>query len=405
MDTQKEMIKTILRRLSPLLIIAVFAAAAILLVSTKEAPEQKDEVISVPIINVQTVTPQTLSLNLPSYGVVNPKYKTQLVTEVQGRLLSISANFVAGGVAKKGEQLAIIEPSDYEADLMQAEATLAQATAALNEEKARGEVAKIEFKDFGNGLPPELGLRIPQLKKEQANVKYAEAALARAQRNLARTVIRAPFDGIIKARNVDLGQYVTLGTNLGELYDTSIAEIRLPLANEDLAYLESVDNPETAVTLTALLAGKQVTWQGEIVRSENVIDEQTRMVYLVAEIHDPYSRNHKTEGQLPLKYGSFVNAVITGRTVNDVVMLPRHVVRNGQVAVVSADNIIEIRPVNIIRSDVDNIYIQGSFKANERVSTTSINSLNAGQKIKVLGEESKITPVDTDVQVAPTAGE
>jgi len=405
MDTQKEMIKTILRRLSPLLIIAVFAAAAILLVSTKEAPEQKDEVISVPIINVQTVTPQTLSLNLPSYGVVNPKYKTQLVAEVQGRLLSISANFVAGGVAKKGEQLAIIEPSDYEADLMQAEATLAQATAALNEEKARGEVAKIEFKDFGNGLPPELGLRIPQLKKEQANVKYAEAALARAQRNLARTVIRAPFDGIIKARNVDLGQYVTLGTNLGELYDTSIAEIRLPLANEDLAYLESVDNPETAVTLTALLAGKQVTWQGEIVRSENVIDEQTRMVYLVAEIHDPYLRNHKTEGQLPLKYGSFVNAVITGRTVNDVVMLPRHVVRNGQVAVVSADNIIEIRPVNIIRSDVDNIYIQGSFKANERVSTTSINSLNAGQKIKVLGEESKITPVDTDVQVAPTAGE
>jgi len=405
MDTQKEMIKTILRRLSPLLIIAVFAAAAILLVSTKEAPEQKDEVISVPIINVQTVTPQTLSLNLPSYGVVNPKYKTQLVTEVQGRLLSISANFVAGGVAKKGEQLAIIEPSDYEADLMQAEATLAQATAALNEEKARGEVAKIEFKDFGKGLPPELGLRIPQLKKEQANVKYAEAALARAQRNLARTVIRAPFDGIIKARNVDLGQYVTLGTNLGELYDTSIAEIRLPLANEDLAYLESVDNPETAVTLTALLAGKQVTWQGEIVRSENVIDEQTRMVYLVAEIHDPYLRNHKTEGQLPLKYGSFVNAVITGRTVNDVVMLPRHVVRNGQVAVVSADNIIEIRPVNIIRSDVDNIYIQGSFKANERVSTTSINSLNAGQKIKVLGEESKITPVDTDVQVAPTAGE
>ncbi|MBB1437360.1 efflux RND transporter periplasmic adaptor subunit [Shewanella sp. SG41-4] len=399
------MIKIILRRLSPLLIIIVFVGLALALISTQEAPEQKDEAISVPIIDVQTVTPQTLSLNLPSYGVVNPKYKTQLVTEVQGRMLSISANFVAGGVVKKGEQLAIIEPSDYEADLIQAEATVAQATAALNEEKARGVVAKIEFKDFGKGLPPELGLRIPQLKKEQANVKYAEAALARAQRNLARTVIRAPFDGIIKARNVDLGQYVTLGTNLGELYDTSIAEIRLPLANEDLAYLESVDNPETAVTLTALLAGKQVSWQGNIVRSENVIDEQTRMVYLVAEIHDPYLRNNKTEGQLPLKYGSFVNAIITGRTVNDVVKLPRHVVRNGQVAVVSADNIIEIRKVNIIRSDIDTIYIQGSFKANERVSTTSINSLNSGQAIKVLGEETKVEPVDTDTQAATTAGE
>ncbi len=397
------MIKTILRRLSPLFIIAVFAAAAWLLINTQEAPEQKDEPINIPIVDVQTVTPQTLSLNLPSYGVVNPKYKTQLVTEVQGRMLSISANFVAGGVVKKGEQLAIIEPSDYEADLIQAEATLAQATAALNEEKARGEVAKVEFKDFGNGLPPELGLRIPQLKKEQANVKYAQAALARAQRNLERTVIRAPFDGIIKARNVDLGQYVTLGTNLGELYDTSIAEIRLPLTNEELAYLESVENPDTSVTLTAQLAGKQATWQGSIVRSENVIDEQTRMVYLVAEIRDPYLRNTNTSNQLPLKYGSFVNAVITGRTVNDVVTLPRHVVRNGQVAVVTQDNIIEMRQVNIIRSDVDTLYIKGSFKANERVSTTSVNSLSSGQKVKILGEEP--TNTDTPPEAATTAGE
>ncbi|GGP45728.1 efflux RND transporter periplasmic adaptor subunit [Shewanella saliphila] len=397
------MIKKILRRLSPLFIIAVFAAAAWLLINTQEAPEQKDEPINIPIVDVQTVTPQTLSLNLPSYGVVNPKYKTQLVTEVQGRMLSISANFVAGGVVKKGEQLAIIEPSDYEADLIQAEATLAQATAALNEEKARGEVAKVEFKDFTQGLPPELGLRIPQLKKEQANVKYAQAALARAQRNLERTVIRAPFDGIIKARNVDLGQYVTLGTNLGELYDTSIAEIRLPLTNEELAYLESVENPDTSVTLTAQLAGKPVTWQGTIVRSENVIDEQTRMVYLVAEIRDPYLRNTKTSGQLPLKYGSFVNAVITGRTVNDVVTLPRHVVRNGQVAVVNQDNIIEMRQVNIIRSDVDTLYIKGSFKANERVSTTSVNSLSSGQTVKILGEESSST--DTPPEAATTAGE
>jgi multidrug efflux system membrane fusion protein len=389
------MITKILRRLTPLLILIIFIAAAMLLIRTQEAPEQKDQAINIAIVDVQTVQPQTLSLNLPSYGVVNPKYRTQLVTEVKGRLLNISANFVAGGVVKQGEQLAIIEPSDYEADLIQAEATLAQATAALNEEKARGVVAKIEFKDFGTGLPPELGLRIPQLKKEQANVKYAQAALARAQRNLTRTVIRAPFDGIIKARNVDLGQYVTLGTNLGELYDTSIAEIRLPLANEDLAYLESVDNPETAVTLTALLAGKQVTWQGNIVRSENVIDEKTRMVYLVAEIRDPYLRNQHAKGALPLKYGSFVNAIIKGRTVSDVVKLPRHVVRNGQVAVVSKDNVIEIRPVNIIRSDIDTLFIKGSFSQGERVATTSVNSLSSGQTIKVLGEETKTDTTDT----------
>ncbi|WP_299796068.1 efflux RND transporter periplasmic adaptor subunit [uncultured Shewanella sp.] len=380
------MIKTILRRSSPLLILFVFIGGAALLISTKEAPEQKEEQVPLPIIDVLSVKQQTVSLNLPSYGVVTPKNKTQLVTEVQGRLLTISPNFVAGGVVKKGEQLAVIEPSDYEADLMQAQASLAQAKAALEEEIARGEVAKKDWAGYDGGLPPELGLRLPQLKKEQANVKFAQAALARAQRNLERTIIRAPFEGIIKSRNVDLGQYVTLGTNLGELYDTRIAEIRLPLANNDLAYLESVDNPDTQVTLSASLAGKSVTWTGNIIRSEGVIDAENRMVYLVAEIKDPYLREGRIEGQLPLKYGTFVTAVIKGRTVEGIVKLPRHIVRNGQVIVVSEDNVIELREVNVVRTDIDSVYIKGSLNDGERISLTKLNNITDGQLVKILGE-------------------
>ncbi|QIR15523.1 efflux RND transporter periplasmic adaptor subunit [Shewanella aestuarii] len=388
--------KTLLRRLSPLIILIVFFGLAFLLVSTKESPEQKEETANLTIVDVMTVQQQTVSLNLPSYGVVNPKYKTQLVTEVQGRLQSLSPNFVAGGLVKKGEQLAVIEPSDYEADLMQAEAGLAQATAMLNEEIARGEVAKIEFKDFDSGMAPELGLRIPQLKKEQANVKSAQASLARAKRNLERTIIRAPFDGIIKERKVDLGQYVTLGTNLGELYDINTAEIRLPITNSDLAHLESADTPDTEVTLSASLAGKQVTWEGNIVRSENVIDEQNRMIYLVAEVIDPYLQMTATANQLPLKYGSFVSAVIKGRTVSGIAQLPRHVVRNGQVAVVKDDNSIEMRDVNIVRTDIDNVFIKDSFTTGERVSITNVANLTNGQKVKVLGEseQDELTPAD-----------
>lgn len=378
------MIKTLLRRSSPFLILLVFIGAAQLLISTKEAPEQKVDVAPIPVIDVITVQQKTVSLNLPSYGIVSPKYKTQLVTEVQGRLLTISPKFVAGGVVKKGDELALIEPSDYEADLMQAQASLAQANAALEEEQARGAVAKNDWK--GSGAAPELGLRVPQLKKEQANVKYYQAALARAQRNLERTIIRAPFDGIIKSRNVDLGQYVSLGTNLGELYDTRIAEIRLPLTNNDLAYLESVDNPDTEVTLSAALAGKTVTWKGNIIRSEGVIDAENRMVYLVAEIKDPYLRQNRAESQLPLKYGSFVTAVIKGRSVDGIVVLPSHIVRNGSVAVVTAENTIEIRMVNVVRTDLENVYIKDSLADGERISMTNLNNMTNGQLVKVLGE-------------------
>jgi RND family efflux transporter MFP subunit len=383
------MIKTILRRLTPLFILIFFSVAALLLINSKEAPEQKEEEKAVPIIDVVNVEQKTVSLNLPSYGVVTPKNKTQLVTEVKGRLLTISPNFVAGGVVKKGEQLAVIEPSDYEADLSQAQASLAQAQAALEEEVARGEVAKNDWKGYDGGLPPELGLRVPQLKKEQANVKFAQAAMARAQRNLERTIIRAPFEGIIKVRNVDLGQYVTLGTNLGELYDTRIAEVRLPLANNDLAYLESVDNPDTQVTLSASLAGRDVNWTGHIVRSEGVIDADNRMVYLVAEVKDPYLRESHEVGLLPLKYGSFVTAVIKGRTVEGIVELPRHFVRNGQVAIISADNIVEVRDVNIVRTDTDSVYIKDSLKDGERISITKLASMRSGQQVKILGDSSK----------------
>lgn len=398
------MIIIILRRLTPVFILILAIVAAQMLIATKESPEQKAETIPLPIVDVQTIAQQTVSLDLPSYGVVEPKFKTQLVTEVKGRLLTLSDQFVAGGVVRKGDMLAQLEPSDYEADLIQAQATLAQAKAALEEEVARGEVAKNDWKEYDNGVPPELGLRLPQLKKEQANVKYAQAALARAQRNLERTVIRAPFDGIIKARNVDLGQYVSQGTNLGELYDTRIAEIRLPIANEDLAYLESANNPDTQVTLSAQLAGTLIQWQGNIVRSEGVIDATNRMIYLVAEVKDPYLRQTSNSAKLPLKYGSFVNATIKGRNAAGITKLPRHLVKQESVAVVKDDNTLDLRKVNIVRSDLEFVYIKDSLQDGERISITNLNNMESGQAVKVLGEESAPEELDSG-QTPPKDGE
>lgn len=378
----------LLRRiLIPLIIIAVSVGLAILLVSSKKEPEKKPEPDTRPIVDIISANPSNLSVQLASYGVVSPKYKTQLVTEVQGRLLELADVFVAGGMVKKGQVLARIEPADYQADLSQAQASLAQAQANLDEEIALGEVAKKEWQDFQSGPAPELGLRVPQLKKEQANVKYAQATLARAQRNLDRTVIRAPIDGIIKSRKVDLGQYITMGTTLGELYGTSIAEVRLPLNNNELAYLESIENPNTEVELTAQLAGKDMTWQANIVRSEGIIDDTNRMVYLVAEINDPYQLVTK-KSVLPLKYGTFVNANIHGREFENIVKLPRHLVKNNQVAIVK-NNVIEMRTVNVVRSDQKHAYIQQSIQPNEQISITLLNNMSTGQEVIVAGEQTK----------------
>lgn len=159
------------------------------------------------------------------------------------------------------------------------------------------------------------------------------------------------------------------------------------------------------MTLSAELAGKVVTWQGNIIRSEGVIDAENRMVYLVAEIKDPYLRNNKVDGQLPLKYGSFVTAVIKGRTVDGIVKLPRHIVRNGNVAVVGADSTVEIRPVNVVRTDIEFVYIKDNLKDGERISVTNINTITNGQLVKVIGETSGQSQDDTSTGTLVAAGE
>ncbi|GAA5194143.1 efflux RND transporter periplasmic adaptor subunit [Ferrimonas gelatinilytica] len=374
-----------IRRLLPLLILVIAVAGFLVLLSTKQAPEKKEQVTSLPIVEVLAVTPQAHQLVLRSYGVVKPKHDSQLVAEISGRLIELTPRFVVGQHVRKGELLARIEPADYQADLMQAQAGLAQAQAQLQEEIARGKVAETEWRGVMEGIPPELGLRKPQLAKEQANVRSAEAALSRAQRNLERTEIRAPFDGIITERNVDLGQYINVSVNLGRVQGTDIAEIRLPLPPEDLAYLN--DENSGTVTLIQTQAGQTRQWQAQLVRSEGVINDANRMIYLVAQLDDPYAME---SAGVPLKFGSFVNAEIQGRRVDNLLALPRHAVRSQRITVIKADNTVELRPVEVVRADLEQVYVRTELAPGERISPNVLDSLDSGRKVKIAGEE----PVD-----------
>ncbi len=376
----------LLRRTMPLWILLLFIGAALFLASLRQPPEKKAQTESLPIVEVMAIEKTAHQVQLRSYGVVQAKHRTQLVAEVSGRLVELSDKFVRGEWVTKGEVLARIEPADYQADLMQAEAHLAQAEAQLQEEVARGKVAEREWQGVLDGIPPELGLRKPQLAKEQANVRSAQAALARAQRNLERTVIRAPFDGLIVSRNVDLGQYINISNQLGEVQGSDIAEVRLPVPPEDLEFLDSLNGAN--VTLTQNLANQELTWQAKLVRSEGVVNDENRMVYLVAEIRDPYGLNE--DRPHPLKFGSFVNARIAGRYIEDLVNLPRHAVRNDRVTVIKADNTVELRPVQVVRADLEHVYIQGGLQQGERISLNAMDSVDIGRKVKVLGEEPAV---------------
>ena len=196
----------------PIAILLVGIAGMAIFSSMKKPPEEKEKNDNTPIVTVERISVTPMTLEVSSYGMVKPKYETQLVAQVNGEIVELNEVFVRGGFVKKDQLLARIDPSDYQAALIDAQANMASARAALEKEVAQGKVAEREWKQIKDTSPTELSLRKPQLAQELARVKAAQASVLRAERNLERTEIRAPYDAMIESRNVGLGSFVSMGS-------------------------------------------------------------------------------------------------------------------------------------------------------------------------------------------------
>ncbi|GAA5218390.1 efflux RND transporter periplasmic adaptor subunit [Corallincola platygyrae] len=376
----------------PILILVVAAGAAQLIIASKKPPEQKEDDKKALLVDTLSASPQTVRFTVKAQGTVRPKVETDLISEVRGRVIEISPKFVNGGYFNKGDLLVRIEPADYQTALIAAKAEVARAKANLQEELARAKVAETDWKQFDLETAPELGLRKPQVAKEMANVAYAEAELEKANRDLERTMIRAPYDGMVYQKDVDLGQYLTVGAQIGIVYGTDVAEVRLPLSDNDLAYLELpfVMDRDSAVipdvTLSAHIAGTKAEWSAQLRRSEKVIDEKTRLIYLVAEVDDPYGRNlANTDGYFPLKFGRFVQADIAGQRAENIYVFPRHVLRRGnQILLVDSENHLRLRDVEVLRTDGDSVYISAGIEDGEQVALTPISNPLDGMAVRTI---------------------
>jgi RND family efflux transporter MFP subunit len=383
----------------PLLIIGVAIGVSTLIVSNKKIPEKKTLENKSLLVDAIAISASSLNFRVEAHGTVRPKVITDLISEVRGRVIEISPAFVNGGYFSKDEILVRIESEDYKTAVKAAEAELAKAKANLQEEIARAKVAETDWKQFDLKSAPELGLRKPQLAREMANVSYAEAALERAKRDLFRTTIRAPYEGMVFQKEVDLGQYLAIGAKVGTIYGTDSAEIRLPMSDNELAYLELpfVMDRESAVmpevVLSARIAGTEAKWQAQLRRSEKVIDEKTRLIYLVAEVSDPYGRNLRegnSDGYFPLKFGRFVRAEILGQRAENIFVLPRHVLRRGsQVLLIDDEDKLRLRDVTVLRTDSDYVYISDGLAEGERIALTPISNPLDGMSVRVKPAEAK----------------
>ncbi|NQZ90536.1 MAG: efflux RND transporter periplasmic adaptor subunit [Colwellia sp.] len=372
--------------------IAILAAGILLFIgfsSMKKPPEEKAEVDNTPIVAVEEIHVAPMNLTVNSYGVVKPKYETELVAQISGEVVELAEVFVRGGFVEKNQLLARIDPNDYQAALIEAEATIASARAALEKERAQGQVAEREWKRITDSSPTELSLRKPQLAQELARVKSAQASVLRAKRNLERTEIRAPYDAMIESRMVGLGSFVSTGSKVGKLLGTDIAEIRLPIADNQLQFLaEQGENAQ--VNLIGTYAGKRVIWPAKIARSEGVVDNKSRMSYLVAEVKDPYGLNnasHESESK-PIRFGSYVTAEILGVSLESATVLPRYLVDNSRVAILDADSKLQYVDITIARQEGSNVIVTSGLHEGDQLIVSALDYPLDGMKLSLQSSET-----------------
>ena len=379
--------------LPPALIIGAITLVVVL-ANMRSAPAERAPAQTATPVQVIEAQAGDRVFQVRSQGTVRPLTESALSAEVSGRLVHVSEQFVAGGFFQAGEVLAEIDPADYQAALLQAEAELARAQAQLSEEQARSDQARRDWiQSRGRDSEPnELILRLPQVAGAKAAVQAGKASVSQAQHNLERTQVRLPFDGLVRQREANLGAFVSPGSLLGRVFAIDAAEVRLPLSDRDLAFLDlpapgsrGVSGPK--VRLSARLAGEQRQWTARIVRSEAVIDETTRLSYAVARISDPYTLlGENRDSVLPM--GTFVQAEIEGRLTDGLIRLPRGTLhQDNRLYLANDEDKLEIRQVEVVRSTADYVYVRGDIRIGERVITTAMPTPLPGQLLSVEQDE------------------
>lgn len=337
---------------------------------TPEEPETVPPAVFYTVAEQQSVT-----LDVTAQGEVRPRTDISLTAQVSGQVVSTSEAFVNGGAFDKGDTLIKIEDAPYRAAEAAARFRLAQ-------EEAEAALARKDYEELGlDEDPTDLALRIPQLA--QARAEYEAARL-----NLERTTIRAPFDGRVRERIVGVGQYVAPGAQLGRIFSTDIAEIRLALTDNDLAklglpfaFVETDDNPGPKVSMTAFIANKSHEWEGRIARTEGAIDAATRQVFAIAVVDDPYGEGAAEDGT-PLAMGLFVDAVIEGKPYEKAIVLPRSALYGRDtVYIINGDDTVQPRTVNVVSADKNTITISSGVEPGERVVTSPLRGASEGDKV------------------------
>lgn len=375
--------------LYPIAILAAGLGLAALIASNQRSVEPQPYEPMAPTVRVTRVEAGVEHLSITSQGTVQPRSQSELIPEVTGRVNWISPNLVAGGAFRDGEPLLRIDDADYRTAQSRAEAVLKRAE--IEQAHAADELqrmASLNKRQLASQQQLDNARRTARIA--EATLVEARASLEQARRDLERTELKAPFDGLVRNEHVDLGQFITRGQEIGTIFATDFVEVRLPIAADQLAYLglpmahrgQIPEQNRPSVTVAADFGDTTLLWEGQLVRLEAEFDERSRMIYGVTRLRID------TDDDSPLlPVGLFVRAEIRGQQVDGVIRLPRSAMRDdNQVLVVDDDNRLRFRQVSLLRLEHDDMLVQEGLSDGERVCISPLQTVVEGMLVKPVEE-------------------
>jgi RND family efflux transporter MFP subunit len=384
-----------------LVIIGLALFVTMKLAAHKARPQRLIHETSGAVVNVVTAKRSRLNLEVVGTGLVKPLQEVSISPQVSGQVVYTSPRLVQSGFFKKGDVLFKIEDTDSRLVVEQAKADMVKTELELAQIQGQADIALQEWKllNKDGAEPYPLVVYKPQLASAKAMMSSARAKVKRAELDVERTTVTAPFNCFIRSKNVEIGQYVRVGNVVLNLVGTDQAEIMVPLALTDVAV---VVIPEKHSGETSKLAGSPVTvrlnigqechvWNGYIDRLAGALDPASRMLDVIIVVNDPYMLKEKTVHSMPLVMGSFVNVEIEGREYDDVVKIPRAALRDGStVWIATADSTLQVRKVSVLRRNQDNVVIHGGLEGGEKVILTPLRGASPGMKLRVQQETYQV---------------
>jgi RND family efflux transporter MFP subunit len=373
-----------------LAVIGAGIAGAAYITQTAPKAQRRQPQKAIPLVQVVRVQPDTHEVIVSAMGTVIPAREINLESRVAGEIVLIHPEFSDGGFLKKGTEVLQIDPQDYSLALTLARARVKDAESKLRLLEEEAAAARDEWRNLyqergkDESEPPPLLVKEPQLSAAKAMLTAEKAEVQKAQLNLGRTKIRAPFNAVVRKKNVDIGSQVSGQEKLAELVGTDEYWIQASIPVDRLSWIKIPRNPAESGSKVRIFYRSADERPGRVIKLLSALDTEGRLARILVEVKDPLGLKTAGNNQLPLLIGEYVRIEIEGRQLQNVYQIPRTALRDDtKIWIVSNDNKLDIRRVETVWRDTQSVLLKNGLEPGTPVIVSDLPAPVSGMPVQI----------------------